>query len=298
MLISKENILAKTHYGIKIYAFLLKQIFPSSTIKLKGRTCELTHSPFNFGKLTLQIRIENGCACHRDIETGTTGDAFDFANRYFKQATNNELYYMINQELNLGLQTPVENQLSFLEEKEKSPEFSFFKAPIKNVIPNDVVNLNRIYSLIKGNSLRQLTTNYRKLSLPKAKRAFKSKYFSYVCFSGVFRKRSDKELLQHSGLLCLDFDHLEELSLTKRMLLNDPWMHTQLLFTSPSGDGLKWIISIDLDLASHRDYFSSVTNYLKKTYYLEPDPSGKDISRACFLCHDPNAYLNPNHKTS
>ena len=29
---------------------------------------------------------------------------------------------------------------------------------------------------------------------------------------------------------------------------------------------------------------------------VEPDKSGKDISRACFLPHDPEAYINPLYK--
>ncbi|MFN5784539.1 MAG: BT4734/BF3469 family protein [Flavobacteriia bacterium] len=38
-----------------------------------------------------------------------------------------------------------------------------------------------------------------------------------------------------------------------------------------------------------------MSNYLKHNYRIEADPSGKDISRACFLCHDPNAFIHPKH---
>ncbi len=69
----------------------------------------------------------------------------------------------------------------------------------------------------------------------------------------------------------------------------------QLLFTSPSGDGLKWIIPIDITTASHTDYFRAISNYVRQTYGIEADKSGKDISRACFLPHDSNAYLNPKY---
>ncbi len=42
-----------------------------------------------------------------------------------------------------------------------------------------------------------------------------------------------------------------------------------------------------------------VANYIAKTYGVAVDKSGRDLSRACFLPHDPNAYLNPayNHST-
>lgn len=300
MLLNKENILSRTHYGLTIYAWVLRQYSPRNTLKLHGNTCDPVHSPFNSGKMTLHIWIEDGCARHRDLElTNIKGDVFDFAAHYFRPATNSELYYQINQVMKLGLKIPAEeNLLAFLDSENTIPEFSIFKAPISNIIPSEVVSLKRIAGIIRGNVLKQLTDNYRQVSNPKQKRKFKATYFHYVCFSGVFRKRADNQLLEHSGLLCLDFDHLEELDLTRQLLLKDPWLETQLLFTSPSGDGLKWIISIDTDLASHRDYFNSVSNYLKHTYSLQPDPSGKDVSRACFLCHDPTAYLNQKYTST
>jgi hypothetical protein len=67
------------------------------------------------------------------------------------------------------------------------------------------------------------------------------------------------------------------------------------MFVSPSGDGLKWIIPIDLTKAKQADYFKAIANYVKKTYQLEIDHSGKDISRACFLPQDINAFINPKY---
>ena len=68
-----------------------------------------------------------------------------------------------------------------------------------------------------------------------------------------------------------------------------------LAFRSPSGDGLKWVISVDLSEMSHQRMFAAVCNYLKSRYGVEADPSGRDVSRACFLPHDPEAYLNPDY---
>jgi hypothetical protein len=94
--------------------------------------------------------------------------------------------------------------------------------------------------------------------------------------------------------MCLDFDHLSNSAEIKQILLKDPYFETEMLFVSPSGDGLKWVIPIDTDRAPHRDYFMAVSNYLEKIYNLKPDPSGKDISRACFLPHDPEASSTQN----
>lgn len=99
-------------------------------------------------------------------------------------------------------------------------------------------------------------------------------------------------MLQHSGLLCLDFDHLPNIEHTFTQLKADKNLQTKLLFRSPSGDGLKWIIAIDLLKATHAEYFKAVSNYINKTYNLQVDKSGKDTSRACFLPYDPFAYIN------
>lgn len=78
-------------------------------------------------------------------------------------------------------------------------------------------------------------------------------------------------------------------------LLNDEYFDTQLLFRSPSGDGLKWIIPIDVTQATHGNFFAAVANYILQTYGVEVDKSGRDISRACFLPHDPQAFINSNY---
>lgn len=99
--------------------------------------------------------------------------------------------------------------------------------------------------------------------------------------------------MQHSGLLAVDFDHLTNLQEVRQLLLADEYFDTQLLFVSPSGDGLKWIIPIDTSQIPHGEYFAAVANYILQTYGIEVDKSGRDVSRACFLVHDPNAFINP-----
>ena len=44
----------------------------------------------------------------------------------------------------------------------------------------------------------------------KRARNFKAANFDYCTFSGIFTVTNDKALVEHSGLLCLDFDHLKD----------------------------------------------------------------------------------------
>lgn len=173
--------------------------------------------------------------------------------------------------------------------------FSFFPKPVKNTHPSARFTLADAYRYITGPDAREATQKLRiiKQNDPKMARLFKAANFDYCTFSGLFETRSDKALISHSGLMCLDFDHLENLLEVRAALMLDQYFETQLLFTSPSGDGLKWIVAIDLSKASHLDYFLAIQNYLKSDYGLEVDPSGKDISRACFLPHDPDCFINP-----
>jgi hypothetical protein len=184
------------------------------------------------------------------------------------------------------------------------PVFSFFKAPVSNTKPHKVVSLPQIYNAIKGDYYKERTEKLRAILSPLScgegsgerfvqARKFKAANFDYCTFSGIFNTRNDKALVKHSGLLCVDFDHLQNLNDIKNRLLADEYFDTQLLFVSPSGDGLKWIISIDTAAMPHGDYFAAVANYILQTYGVAVDKSGRDLSRACFLPHDPQAFINP-----
>jgi len=180
--------------------------------------------------------------------------------------------------------------------KQQLPVCSFFNKPITNIVPDRIpIDLIEVYQFIKGETMKEMTLKLRSITDKKEARAFKAANFCYATFSGTFSSRNDNALIQHSGLMTLDFDHLFDIENTRNALLIDSCIETALLFTSPSGDGLKWIIEVDLSEVNHCQYFIAVSNYVKHTYGLEVDKSGKDISRACFLPHDSNIFINPKY---
>ena len=164
------------------------------------------------------------------------------------------------------------------------------------MFPAETLRLHQVFELITSDKYKKITEDLRVITDVKEARKFKANRFDYVTFSGVFEKRNDSNLLQHSNLLTIDFDHLDNLQELKTQLLNDEYFETEMLFTSPSGDGLKWIIRIDILEVSHSEYFIAVANYIKQTYNIEVDQSGKDVSRACFLPYDPTAFLHKRHQ--
>ena len=313
---NKEAILSKTHYGIGIYAHILRLYYPDQTVlSLSGRTCSPTKNPFNADKSTLNIFIEKETvlgnaldkelARHSDSENAIpAGDAFDFAELHYKQS-GDELLQTLNRDMNLHIgenwsfysqkKTVIKttkNEVAQVKNK-KAFAFSFFKAPIKNTIPHKTVSLVQVYNAITGGYYKQHTEKLRSISDTVQARKYKAANFDYCTFSGVFTSRNDKSLVTHSELMCIDFDHVQNTDTLRQALLADEYFDTQLLFVSPSGDGLKWIIEINTRKAPHGEYFASVANYILQTYSVEVDKSGKDISRACFLPFDPNAFINP-----
>ncbi|MDY0201155.1 MAG: BT4734/BF3469 family protein [Tenuifilaceae bacterium] len=314
--ISKEAILSKTQYGIGIYAHILRLHYPDETVlSLSGRTCSPAKNPFNADKSILNIFIykenilgnamDKEFARHTDSEnTIPAGDAFDFAELHYKQS-GDDLLQILNKEMNLRIgenwsfykQSKTSNKKPNKEsvglKNEKAFAFSFYKAPIRNVFPHKTVSLTQVYNAIKGDYYRHQTEELRSILDSAKARKYKAANFDYCTFSGVFNSRSDKSLVKHSELLCIDFDHVQDLDKLRQALLADEYFDTQLLFVSPSGDGLKWIIEIDTQESPHGEYFTSLANYILQTYSVEVDKSGKDISRACFIPYDPDVFINP-----
>ena len=113
-----------------------------------------------------------------------------------------------------------------------------------------------------------------------------------ICFSGVFNKRNDKSLVQHSGIICLDFDGYEkkkELLTHKENLSKDPYVYAA--FVSPSGNGLKVLVRVPADPDNHVNYFNALQKHFDSPHF---DKTCKNLSRVCYESFDPVLYINEN----
>lgn len=310
--VNKADILQSTHYGLEIYAHVLRQHYPDETVlRLSGRDCGLCRNPFASGDANLHIWIEKSnpgdatseeLARHHD-NSGTIpdGDAFAFAQQHY-HLSGDELLARLAQDLHLVINkrsefwdnepTPTETRCT------PGPNFTFFRAPVSNTKPYKDITLYDAYLYIRGHKAQKRTEYLRGIKDSVQARRYKASVFDYCCFSGTFSRRSESALIQHSGLMCIDFDHLPYPEDLRQQLFFDRYFETQLVFHSPSGDGLKWVIPIDLSKCSHSEYFDAVSNYILKSYGVQIDKSGRDVCRACFLPHDDHAYLNPKYMTT
>ena len=126
----------------------------------------------------------------------------------------------------------------------------------------------------------------------KTERNELKKQLPAICFSGTFNKRNDSAIVEHSGLMCLDFDGYEKqkaLLEDKENLSKSKFVYS--VFVSPSGNGLKVLVKIPADAENHQNYFNSLEKHFNSPYF---DKTSKNISRVCYESYDPLIHINEN----
>lgn len=115
---------------------------------------------------------------------------------------------------------------------------------------------------------------------------------------GTFNnRRAIKNIKAYNGIVPIDFDDIgdeDKANYLKFLLSRDPYI--TCAFVSPSY-GVKAFIQTDVDDPKHhRKAFEACKRHIEGRFssFLEfkVDPSGKDISRLCFVSHDPTAHYN------
>lgn len=121
-----------------------------------------------------------------------------------------------------------------------------------------------------------------------------------VCFCGIFggsHYKHDMDL--YTNLLVIDIDHVGlEKSAIRQALVGDPKIVA--VWESVSGQGIKVLLHVEysIDVSSENLWvvhekcaFRQVLRYLKKVHRIKIDPTGRDITRHCFMSFDPDIFL-------
>jgi len=162
----------------------------------------------------------------------------------------------------------------------------------KNIIDSKnphFVQPELIYSYIKNGRYKEKIENLRTLSEKKERDKIKATLPS-ICWSGEFTKRANDSAKKHSGYVCVDFDHVGDLSAFKTRICND--QYTYMCFVSPSGDGLKVIIKIPANISTHASSCRAITDYYKE----ETLDEFRDIARVCYISYDEDIFINKDSK--
>lgn len=152
-------------------------------------------------------------------------------------------------------------------------------------------DVHKILDRVKSGQSKEIVKRIRQ-SRDKAERNELKKQLPAICFSGTFSKRADNALIEHSGLICLDFDGYQsqrDLLGDKETLTKNKYVYS--VFISPSGNGLKVLVKIPADADNHTNYFNSLEKYFNSPYF---DKTSKNISRVCYESFDPLIHINEN----
>ena len=170
--------------------------------------------------------------------------------------------------------------------------------------PYKTTDLQEVYKIITTNEqLKQLTGQVRmavESGDTQACRRLKQENLPYVTPCGVFTRRRSDCLTETSGLVVVDVDHLQSLAeaeALRQRLFDDPYLCPALVFVSPTGRGVKAFVPCPHG-QNPAEGIQWAMNYVHCMYDAENtqpgqgvDTSGKDVVRACFLCHDEGALM-------
>ncbi|MCB0517815.1 MAG: DUF3987 domain-containing protein [Lewinellaceae bacterium] len=157
--------------------------------------------------------------------------------------------------------------------------------------------LEQLIQAIQGNHFKDQVARIRHLAAKgKGQQASNlKKQLPAFTVSGHFDGgRTLEHLVEYTHFIVLDFDKLEPTQLEKLKSDSRQDRFSMAGFTSPSGNGYKIVVQVDSDAEHHAEAFQQVRNWFRDNHGLEIDRSGKDITRLCFISHDPEAWFNPN----
>lgn len=170
--------------------------------------------------------------------------------------------------------------------------FSVYRKGVWVTEPYGVMDPYAAYVYIRDGVARVQTEQLRRIYNNDKAKVFKHSQFETATFSGVYEKKCDDGLKKATGYVCFDIDHVS-VQHVKDILLGLKQFETVLMFTSPSGHGVKWVVN-NRSIFKHVDFYSAVSNYLREMHHIEVDMQARALSHGCLLPWDPEVYINPN----
>jgi predicted P-loop ATPase len=158
---------------------------------------------------------------------------------------------------------------------------------IKEAKKSEDIPMDIFLTSVKEGRWQDQVLKIRTIKDPDQRKIAKEK-LPYVTICGKFSERKISGLVAHSGFICMDIDHVEEIEKVKKSLRGDQYIYS--CFVSVSGTGLALLFRINPD--KHLDAFLGLQEYLYTKYGLSCDPSCKDVSRPRYVSYDPFLWVN------
>jgi predicted P-loop ATPase len=110
-----------------------------------------------------------------------------------------------------------------------------------------------------------------------------------ITIAGVFKSCHNKDIIKATGLIGVDFDHVEDMEETRQILMNDPYVAWYFQSVSKTG----YCAIIHIDPTKFQESYEGIEKYFLQNYGLITDPQCKNIARRRFLSYDPEVEINP-----
>lgn len=177
--------------------------------------------------------------------------------------------------------------------------FSLFVGGVTQKFPSKSITLQQLHKRVTSGRYAAQTAAIRALRYDSDEQKALKKTFDNVTPAGVFSERMKDGLIARSGFLVLDSDKVRNPRGLAKVLRRDSRLGPSIMFQFISPRlGLKTFVAVDLSIP-HDVCYAAVVGHIARKYpnLSKVDQSGKDVSRSCLLCHDPEAYLNSDHET-
>lgn len=167
----------------------------------------------------------------------------------------------------------------------------------KNVMaPNEISNttLGAVLDEIRSNGdLKNRIEFIRSLPTKPERDNIKKKLPYFV--AALLRGYKNKESFQSAEILIFDLDHLREYEFDTIRKSLEEWKYSSVVFTSPSGKGLKLIVRVNrtiIDINLYYRVYKEISDVINAEFNIRLDPQTCDPARACFLSSDEYIYVN------
>lgn len=162
---------------------------------------------------------------------------------------------------------------------------SYFSCVAQSRIP---IGSLPITSILFSERVRAKVEALRSLSYGSAEFSQAKRQMPCYTPSGVFEVRNSEGLIKHSGMLCIEWDKVEDVDALKDLLGGLPFIFYAGL--SCSGRGVFALVKI-ADPIKHREYFKALSEYFGGIGY-RVDESGKDVCRLRVASFDDTPIFN------
>lgn len=112
--------------------------------------------------------------------------------------------------------------------------------------------------------------------------------------SGVFSKRSEAGLIQHSGIICLDIDEQDNPHILNFGALKREIQQIQnVAYFGKSVSGRGWFALVPIEMPEkHRQTYEVLEMLFWHHWRIKLDSNCKDVCRFRYVSYDPEAYFN------